>query len=149
MKRSQRMLPVRKLKEQEERTFARKFAQAQQQVEQEKQQLSMLENYQRDYFANISSQQTQHTGVSLSATQLDKYQLFLGRLHTAIENQQQVLVIKEAALKVAREQWAAANARLKALDSLIANIKAEEAQMQDKQEQRLIDDLPLRSNRYD
>lgn len=144
MKRSKRMQPVRKLKEQEERAQAKKFAQVQQELQQENDQLSMLQRYQADYFNGLTS-----GGAGLSAQQLDKYQMFLARLHKAIENQRQVVVIKQQAVEAARVQWAQANARLKALDSLIEKMKFEEQQQQDKQDQRLIDDLPLRNNRYD
>lgn len=148
MKRSVRMQPVRKLKLQEERQLAKKFAQAQQALEQEKSQLAMLANYQQEYFAGLSgSQQSSNTAV-LSAPQLEKYQLFLSRLHKAIENQRQMVVIKEQAVDAARQEWAQANARLKAMDNLIEKMQFEEARQQDKQEQRMLDDLPLRNNRY-
>lgn len=148
MKRSKRMTPVRKLKQQEERTAAKKFAGAQQEAQRELQQLQMLEKYQQDYFSSLHDNQGRAAGHSLSAQQLDKYQMFLARLHKAIENQRQVLVIKEKGVEAARKEWAEANARLKALDSLIEKMVIEEEQMKDKQEQRLIDDLPLRNNHY-
>lgn len=148
MKRSKRMAPVRKLKQQEERAAAKKFANAQQEVQREMQQLQMLEKYQGDYFSSLHDNQGRGGAGSLSAQQLDKYQMFLARLHKAIENQRQVLVIKEKGLEVARQEWAESNARLKALDSLVEKMVREEERAQDKQEQRLIDDLPLRNNHY-
>ncbi|MCG8669025.1 MAG: flagellar export protein FliJ [Pseudomonadales bacterium] len=149
MKRSKRMQPVRKLKQQEERTKAQYFAKTQQEVQREQSQLDMLIKYQGDYFNGLSKGRDQPQSVGLSAQQLDKYQLFLARLHTAIENQRQVLVLKEKAMEAARQEWAAAHARLQAMDSLIDKMRDEEARQEDRQEQRMIDDLPLRNNRYD
>lgn len=147
MKRSKRMETVRKLKYQEEQQQAKKFAQAQQALQQEQAQLDMLKKYQQDYFAGLSSG-VENTAI-ISASQLEKYQQFLSRLHKAIENQQQMVVIKKKSVEVARQEWAQANARLKALDNLIERLQQEEQRIADKQEQKLIDDLPLRPNRYE
>lgn len=149
MKRSQRMQPVRKLKLQEERQLAKKLAQTQQALAQEKTQLEMLHQYQRDYFASLTETHRSGGTQLQQASQLEKYQQFLSRLHKAIENQRQVYDIKEKAVEAARQEWAQANARLKALDNLIERMRLEEERQQDKREQRMIDDLPLRNNRYD
>ena len=149
MKRSKRMQPVKKLKQQEERMKAQHFAKTQQDVQREQSQLDMLIKYQGDYFSGLSQGSGEARNVGLSAQQLDKYQLFLARLHTAIENQRQVLVLKQKAMEAARQEWAAAHARLKAMDNLIEKMKEDESRHEDKLEQRMIDDLPLRNNRYD
>ena len=59
MKKSQRLLPVRQLKQQEERTEAKKLAQVQQELAAAKQQLQELDSYLKDYFNTVSSQQSQ------------------------------------------------------------------------------------------
>ena len=148
MKRSQRMVPVRKLKQQEERQKAQGFALAQQEWRRELDQLEMLQRYQQDYFKELL-QSSGGSQVIKNAQQLDKYQMFLLRLDKAIENQRQMVVIKEKSVEVKRQEWADANARLKALDNLIEKMRLEEARIQDKQEQRMIDDLPLRNKRYE
>lgn len=149
MKRSVRMQPVRKLKQQEERQLAKKLAQAQQELQREQSQLAMLQQYQKEYFQGLTgSQQQARTGL-INASELEKYQVFLTRLEKAIQNQHQVTVIREKAVEAARQAWAEANARLKALDNLIERMRFEEEQAEDKREQRLIDDLPLRNNRYE
>ena len=144
MKRSERMKPVRKLKHQEERQLAKKFAQAQQELLREENQLAMLKQYQREYFQGLTGSHQQARTGAINATELEKYQMFLSRLEKAIQNQNQVKVLKEKAVEAARQTWAEANARLKAMDNLIERLRLEE-----EREQRLIDDLPLRSNRYD
>ncbi|MDX1694636.1 MAG: flagellar export protein FliJ [Ketobacteraceae bacterium] len=149
MKRSERMQPVRKLKQQEERQLARKFARAQQELQREQKQLTMLRQYQAEYFQGLTGSQQQARTGSISASELEKYQMFLSRLEKAIQNQHQVTVIKEKSVEAARQKWAEANARLKAMDNLIAKMRFEEAREQDRREQRMIDDLPLRNNRYD
>lgn len=149
MKRSQRMQPVRKLKHQEERQLAKKLAQAQQALQREESQLTMLHQYQREYFQGLTGSQQQARTGAISAADLEKYQMFLSRLERAIQNQNQVKVLKEKAVEAARQAWAQANARLKALDNLIETMRLEEQREQDKKEQRLIDDLPLRNNRYE
>lgn len=149
MKRSQRMQPVRKLKQQEERQLAKKLAQAQQALQREQSQLNMLHQYQREYFQGLTGSRQQARTGAISAVDLEKYQMFLSRLEKAIQNQNQVTVIKEKAVEAARQAWAQANARLKALDNLIEKMRLEEEREQDKREQRLIDDLPLRNNGYE
>ena len=148
MKRSQRMQPVRRLKRQEERRQAKKFAEAQHALEKEMSQLQMLQKYQSDYLNGLSGGQQNNNGLLVSASQLEKYQQFLSGLSKAVENQRQMIDLKEQAVEVARRGWTQANAQLNAMDNLIEKIKQEEAQQVSKQEQRFMDDFPLRNNRY-
>lgn len=149
MKRSERMQPVRKLKQQEERQLAKKLAQAQQALQKEEAQLQMLQQYQREYFNGLTGSQSQAQSGSINAADLEKYQMFLTRLERAIQNQSQVKVLRDKAVEAARQDWAQANARLKALDNLIEKMRFEEEREQDKKEQRMLDDIPLRIKRYD
>lgn len=149
MKRSERMQPVRKLKQQEERQLAKRLAQAQQALQKEESQLQMLQQYQREYFNAVTGSQSQGSTGSIRAIDLEKYQMFLSRLERAIQNQGEVRVLREKAVEAARQAWAEANSRLKALDNLIEKMRFEEEREQDKREQRMLDDMPLRTNRYD
>lgn len=141
MKKSKRMQPVRRVKQQHEQELAKQFGQAQQAYLNEQQQLTMLRQYREDYLTSLRDPAAH--GLS-SAQQLQKYQQFVLRLEKAITNQQEMVVLKEQAVEAARQAWAQANAQLQALDGLIGRMRDEEARQMDKREQRTLDDLPRR-----
>ncbi|MCG8534096.1 MAG: flagellar export protein FliJ [Pseudomonadales bacterium] len=142
MKKSQRLLPVRQLKQQEERTEAKKLAQVQQELAAAKQQLQELDSYLKDYFNTVSSQQSQIH----NAAQLGQYQNFITRLKEAISRQNQDVMQREQALKMQSKKWFEASSRLKVMDDLIEKARLEEQREQDKKEQKLQDDRPFRLN---
>ncbi len=142
MKKSKRLLPVRNLNHQTERTEAKKLAQLQQNLLAARQQKSELESYLSEYFETIAN----HTKQVNQARQLGLYQAFISRLQQAINNQGEKIKQHEMAFQKQTQKWIAANAKLKSMDDLIERAKQEEALIEAKKEQKLMDDRPFRRN---
>lgn len=136
MHRSDRMQPVRQLKHQAEQQEAKRLAQRLQELKQAERQMGELHQYRQDYYQMMQQPQQIH-----SATQLQKYQGFLSRLNTAIERQQQTLLLKKQAVDQQRKAWADAKAKVQAMDDLIARMRQEEQLHADKLEQKSMDEL--------
>lgn len=142
MKKSERLRPVRDIKQQQERAEARKLADLQQQLQQARRQCQELEGYLKEYFNAISTQR-QHVH---QASQLALYQAFVTRLQQAIQHQHQMIRQREMAVQAQTKKWIAASERLRTMDDLITRTQAQEQLDADKKEQKLLDDRPFRSN---
>lgn len=141
MKKSVRLRPVRDIKQQQERTEARKLADLQQQLHQARRQCEELQGYLKDYFQTISTQRQQVH----QASQLALYQAFITRLEQAIQYQQQLIRQREMAVMAQTKKWVAASERLRTMDDLIARARQQEELEADKKEQKIQDDRPFRS----
>lgn len=142
MKKSVRLRPVRDLKQQQERTEARKLADLQQQLQQARRQCQELEGYLQEYFTVISTQRQQVH----QASQLALYQSFVTRLQQAIQHQQQLIRQREMAVQAQTKRWIVASERLRTLDDLIVRTQIQEQLDADKKEQKQLDDRPFRSH---
>ena len=141
MKRSVRLVPVRDIKQQQERTEARKLADLQQQLQVARQQCSELQHYLQEYFNNITLQQ-QHVH---QASQLALYQAFVNRLQQAIRQQQQLIMQREMAVQAQTQKWITASQRLRTMDDMILRARQQEELEADKKEQKILDDRPFRA----
>ncbi len=142
MKRSDRLLPVRKLKEQKERAEAHKLAECQKQLQMAQRQALELQNYRAEYYQGVHQNRQ-----GISSSYLDKSHQFISRLNIAIESQLQVVKNCEQALEKQKQVWADAHAKLKAMDDLIDRLRIEEQVQEDKQEQKMLDEYALRIKR--
>ncbi len=140
MKKSVRLRPVRDLKQQQERTEAKKLADLQQQLQLARRKGQELEGYLHDYFSTISAQRQQVH----QASQLALYQAFVTRLQQAIQHQQQVIKQRELAVQAQSRRWVTARERLRTMDDLIVRTQQQEALEADKREQKFLDDRPFR-----
>lgn len=138
MKKSKRLQPVRQLKQQEERTQAKKLADIQQGLAAARNQLTELESYLADYFSTATHQQRQIQ----SAAQLGQYQIFISKLKEAIERQKQDIKQREKALQAQTKNWFEASNKLKTMDELIEKARQQEEREEDQKEQKLLDDRP-------
>ena len=75
---------------------------------------------------------------------LRNYQYFLGQLETAVGQQRQSLVWHQNNLDKARETWQQAYARVEGLRKLVQRYADEARQLEDKREQKLMDELSQR-----
>lgn len=139
MKKSKRLVPVRQIKQQEEKAAAQRLGEAQQGLNNAIKQLQELQQYRQDYYHSLSAGNEGNSSVPAAA--LEKYQLFLARLNGVVERQQETVEQYKQHVDSHRQKWAEANARLKSIDDLIERAKIEEEQLKDKQEQKAIDEL--------
>lgn len=77
------------------------------------------------------------------------YQHFLNQLETAVGQQRQSLAWHQNNLNRARETWQQAYARVEGLRKLVQRYIDEARQLEDKREQKLLDELSQRLPRQD
>ncbi len=77
------------------------------------------------------------------------YQGFLAQLGTAIDQQRQSLNWHQNNLNKSREAWQQAFARVEGLRKLVQRYMDEARQLEDKREQKLLDELSQRLPRHD
>ena len=114
MKSSTRLRPVIDQARESEQAAARLLADAMGRLDQAAEKLAELENYRNEYLQGLHYK----TQAGLNALQMKDYQVFLGRLDTAIRQQQQVLLGLEQETGNARQNWLREKQRLGALDKL-------------------------------
>lgn len=77
------------------------------------------------------------------------FQGFLAQLDTAVDQQRQSLVWHQNKLDKAREEWQQAFARVEGLRKLVQRYREEAQRLEDKREQKLLDELSQRLPRRD
>jgi flagellar FliJ protein len=77
------------------------------------------------------------------------YQGFLAQLGTAIDQQRQSLAWHQNNLNKARDTWQQAFARVEGLRKLVQRYQDEARALEDKREQKLLDELSQRLPRHD
>ncbi|RZA11310.1 MAG: flagella biosynthesis chaperone FliJ, partial [Proteobacteria bacterium] len=98
-------------------------------------------DYQQQWIANGSQ--------GVSGQWLMNYQRFLNQLETAVAQQRKSLAWHETNLATARAAWQQAYARVEGLRKLVQRYIDEARALEDKREQRLLDELSQRLPRHD
>jgi len=143
--RAARLAPVVDMAEKAERAAAQRLGHFQGQVNLANSKLGDLEKYRGEY----QSQWVERGSQGVSGQWLRNYQYFLNQLETAVGQQRQSLVWHENNLNKARETWQQAYARVEGLRKLVQRYADEARQLDDKREQKLMDELSQRSSRQD
>ena len=138
--RAVRLAPVVDMAEKTEKAAAQRLGHFQGQVNLANSKLGDLENFRGEYQA----QWVERGSQGVSGQWLRNYQYFLGQLETAVGQQRQSLVWHENNLNKARETWQAAYARVEGLRKLVQRYADEARQLEDKREQKLMDELAQR-----
>ena len=134
-KRSSRFQKIVKLAETDERRHAEATGASQRQLNDQVARLGELNAYRHEYAAKA------RTRGFTSAAQLKDYQDFLSRLDDAVLSQQQI--IHDCEQNLERHQ------RLESLDRVRSRYLKEEVASEERQLQRVIDDRPPRSPRFE
>lgn len=139
-RRAQQLAPVVDMAERAEREAAVQLGRAQAQQGQAEVKLGELERYRADY-----QQQWMTEGQrGVSGQWLINYQRFLSQLETAIAQQQQSLDWHRNNVDKFRQAWQQRYARLEGLRKLIQRYQDEARQLEDKREQKMLDELSQR-----
>tara|TARA_A200000113_G_scaffold151762_1_gene136742 strand:+ start:108 stop:566 length:459 start_codon:yes stop_codon:yes gene_type:complete len=133
-KQLERLAEFEREKEQRE---ARYFKQAQQNVNQQKQKLTSLEQYRIDYVKGI--QQTGQAGVT--ATYYQQHLSFVGKLDKACEQQMQVIARAQMAADQRKQMWLKQQQKVKAVTLLLDKKKIAEQKKEAKAEQAMMDEF--------
>lgn len=140
MKPSTRLRPVIDQAREREQAAARVLAKALAHLDQATEKLTELENYRNEYIEGLHYK----TQAGLNALQMKDYQVFLGRLDTAIRQQQQVLAGLEQEAGHARKNWLCEKQRLGALDKLSDRHRQQELTDSERREQAETNEHALR-----
>ena len=143
--RAARLAPVVDMAEKTEKAAAQRLGHFQGQVNLANSKLGDLENFRGEY----QSQWVDRGSQGVSGQWLRNYQYFLSQLETAVGQQRQSLVWHQNNLNKARETWQTAYARVEGLRKLVQRYADEARQLEDKREQKLMDELSQRLPRRD
>ncbi|MEG1040346.1 MAG: flagellar export protein FliJ [Pseudomonas sp.] len=138
--RAARLAPVVEMAENAERQAAQRLGQFQQQVNMAQAKLAELDRFREDY----QLQWINRGGQGVSGSWLVNYQRFLGQLESAMTQQRQSLVWHQNNLNNARGTWQQAYARVEGLRKLVQRYIEEARMLEDKREQKLLDELSQR-----
>ena len=138
--RASRLAPVVDMAEKTEKAAAQRLGHFQGQVNLANSKLGDLENFRGEYQAQWVDRGSQ----GVTGQWLRNYQYFLGQLETAVGQQRQSLVWHQNNLDKARETWQQAYARVEGLRKLVQRYADEARQLEDKREQKLMDELSQR-----
>ncbi|GFD72816.1 flagellar protein FliJ [Tenacibaculum sp. KUL113] len=133
-KQLERLAEFEREKEQREARF---YQQAQQNVNQQKQKLTSLEQYRIDYVKGI--QQTGQAGVT--ATYYQQHLSFVGKLDKACEQQMQVIARAQMAADQRKQMWLKQQQKVKAVTLLLDKKKIAEQKKEAKAEQAMMDEF--------
>lgn len=131
--------------EKTERAAAQRLGHFQGQVRLAETKLGDLERFRNDY----QMQWIEKGGRGVSGQWLMNYQNFLNQLETAVSQQRQSLAWHQGNLDKARDAWQQCYARVEGLRKLVQRYIDEARQLEDKREQKLLDELSQRLPRHD
>ncbi|CAD5202248.1 flagellar export protein FliJ [Pseudomonas sp. FEN] len=140
LSRAARLTPVVDMAESAERTAVQRLGYFQGQVRVAQNKLEDLERFRLEY----QEQWIQRGSLGVSGQWLLGYQQFLTQLDTAVGQQRQSLAWHQNNLDKAREAWQQAYARVEGLRKLVQRYVDEARQLEDKREQKLLDELSQR-----
>lgn len=143
--RSARLAPVVDMAEKAEKTAAQRLGHLQGQVRLAESKLADLESFRLEY----QEQWIVRGSSGVSGQWLLGYQGFLAQLGTAIDQQRQSLAWHQNNLNKARDTWQQAFARVEGLRKLVQRYIDEARQLEDRREQKLLDELSQRLPRHD
>ena len=140
LSRAARLAPVVEMAEKAEKTAVMRLGHFQGQVRVAESTLADLENFRLEY----QEQWIVRGSTGVSGQWLLGYQGFLAQLGTAIDQQRQSLNWHQNNLNKARESWQQAFARVEGLRKLVQRYMDEARKLEDKREQKLLDELSQR-----
>ena len=143
--RAARLAPVVEMAEKAEKTAVLRLGHFQGQVRVAESKLADLEAFRLEY----QDQWIVRGSSGVSGQWLLGYQGFLAQLGTAIDQQRQSLNWHQNNLNKARDTWQQAFARVEGLRKLVQRYRDEAQQLEDKREQKLLDELSQRLPRHD
>ncbi|SEQ38092.1 flagellar FliJ protein [Pseudomonas sp. NFACC02] len=143
--RAARLAPVVDMAEKAEKTAVQRLGHFQGQVRLAEAKLGDLERFRSDY-----QQQWIDKGAhGVSGQWLMNYQRFLNQLETAVSQQRQSLAWHQNNVNKARDEWQKAYARVEGLRKLVQRYIDEARALEDKREQKLLDELSQRLPRHE
>jgi flagellar FliJ protein len=136
VKKSKRMKVVLDQAERNEHAALEQMTAALRYFDDQKAQMLSLKDYHAQYMSDMKHGQ----GSVLSVAQLQSNLHFVNQIDAAIQQQQLVMDQAQKAFNIAKEKWTALHQKTKGLADLIERYKEEERILEDKQEQKQLED---------
>lgn len=143
--RAARLAPVVDMAEKAEKTAVQRLGYFQGQVKVAESKLADLNAFRLDY----SEQWIVRGSTGVTGQWLLGFQGFLAQLDTAVDQQRQSLNWHQNNLDKAREAWQQAFAKVEGLRKLVQRYREEAQRLEDKREQKLLDELSQRMPRHE
>ncbi len=86
--------------------------------------------------------------MNVNSAHMKDFQSFMHRLDQAARSQQQIIRDCEQHFETHRRQWMAKRQKLKSLERVLDRYRRDEALYADRQEQRRLDDIPMKTASY-
>ena len=141
MTRTQKLQPVVKHVDSKQQLALQAVAFSRQQLEQQQARLEQLIVY-KDEYAN---QPLNPQAASYSAVQFQEFNRFLTQLDDTIKRQQQVVALAQRELEIKRQKWQLSRSRSDAMHKVVDRIQVNELKQAEKVEQKVMDEVALRS----
>ena len=140
MTRSEKLQPVVKHVDKNEKSALEAVAFSQQQLQKQRNQLQQLNDYINEY----TQQHTVAQSGSFSSMQLQEYNRFFTQLNDTITRQTQVVAMAQREVDMKRQKWKLTRSRSDAMHKIVDKIEASELKQADKIEQKFMDEVALR-----
>ena len=127
----------------EERQSGERTGRVQSQLNEQLRRLAELNAYRRSYAGKAEDQEQIHS------VHWKDYQNFLYRLDQAVRSQQDIVQDCERSLEAHRQRWMEKRQRLESLQKVQTRYQKEAAILEDRREQRTLDDLPAKDPIFD
>lgn len=137
MSKLKRMKPILGVAQEKEQQAKQDLSKAKNQLNEQEQQLTMLEQYRGEYHQNL-----QQTGLNgMMAADLQRYYQFINHLNQAIDNQQDVVNDNQRDVDVNRDHLISANKKKEILNILVENLEKSELKAAEKNEQKEVEQM--------
>lgn len=142
--RIKRLGMVLKMAEEKERQELQTWGRVQQQLEQERATVTQLEGYASEYRGTLTSSSS---NISIQGGQVQNTIAFIEQIKEACGHQEQQVNLVMQQAEAAKRVYLEARTKAEALRKLIAKLTSEESAIEDKKEQKLMDEFAARSAR--
>jgi flagellar FliJ protein len=139
MTRTERLQPVVKHTENKEKKALEALAFSQGELELEKSRLGQLKSYKKEYFQSYTQQNSVY-----SAIELQEFNRFLAQLDRSIEQQIEVIELRQKELDHKRKSWQVMHMESKVMNKVVDNLQRQEQILESRREQKQMDELSQR-----
>ncbi len=134
--RTKKISKIASLAAAEERRFGEEAGRSQRHLNEQLERLGELSAFRHNYAKkNVAA-------GGVSSAHLKDYQSFLDRLDTAVKAQQQIVRDCERNVATHRQRWMVKRQKLESLERVLEKYRAADNALEEKLEQKLLDDLP-------
>ena len=137
---SERFKPIQKIASQRERKAAAALGESLRQRRDAQHRLDELRAYHAEYLSRFA--RATHEG--LSSNQILEYQVFIGKLETAISQQEEKVSQSQQACDSTKADWRGRYSKSKAMDNAVGRMHQAERRIKERKEQAESDDRSRR-----